>query len=75
MPAFVELNSLGHRGWTGNDGRDSLLLFDLAVTDFHADWKGKMLVGWPPMERAWWRRAHRNTIPVLAILEESALQA
>ena len=38
-------------------------------------WKGNLVVGWPPPERSWWRRAHRNEIPVLAILEESALDA
>ncbi len=32
-----------------------------------------LVVEWPPPERSWWRRAHRNASPVLAILEDSAL--
>ena len=32
-------------------------------------------MGWPPPERSWWRRAHRNEIPVLALLEDSVLDA
>jgi hypothetical protein len=44
-------------------------------TDFYRYWKGKLIVGWPPPERSWWRRAHRNEMPVLAILQDSALDA
>lgn len=29
-------------------------------------------MGWPPPERLWWRRAHRNEFSVVAVLEESA---
>ncbi len=61
------------RGFTGD--RPSLLWFNLAPTDFYAHWKGKLVIGWPPPERSWWRRAHRNEIPVLAVLEESMLDA
>jgi hypothetical protein len=50
-----------------------MLWFDLNPTDFYAHWKGKLVVGWPPPERSWWRRAHRNTMPVIAVREESAL--
>ena len=49
--------------------------FDLAVTPIYAAWKGKLIGNWPPPERAWWRWASRNTIPVAAILEESACEA
>ena len=30
-------------------------------------------MGFPPPERAFWRRAHNNNFPVFAILEDSAL--
>ena len=40
-----------------------------------AAWTGKLIMSWPPPERAWWRRAHRNELSVLALLEESALDA
>jgi hypothetical protein len=53
-------------------GRETVLWFDLQLTDIYADWKGKLIVNWPPPERAWWRWASRNTIPIAAILPESA---
>ena len=62
------------RGFDGKK-RSSLLWFDLALTEFYSSWKGKLIVDWPPPERSWWRRAHRNDIPVWAVLEESALDA
>lgn len=75
VPAYIEMKSFGMRGFTDQDTRDSILWFDLAVTEFYADWKGKLVVGWPPPERVWWRRAHKNVMPMLAVLEESTLDA
>ncbi len=75
IPAYIELKSLGMRGFTDESPRSSILWFDLALTEFYAAWKGKLIVGWPPPERSWWRRAHRNVFPVLAILEDSALNS
>ncbi|OHB68238.1 MAG: hypothetical protein A2Y77_01645 [Planctomycetes bacterium RBG_13_62_9] len=73
-PAYVELRAFG-MGPSTHEERSSILWFDLSLMDFYADWKGKLIVGWPPPERSWWRRAHRNKMPVLAILEDSALDA
>jgi hypothetical protein len=70
LPANIELKALGMQGFT--EDRPSVLLFDLPLTDFYTAWKGKLVVGWPPPERSWWRWAHRNEIPIHAILEESA---
>lgn len=75
VPANIELKAFGMGGFKAEDRRSSLLWFDLALMDFYAQWKGKLVVGWPPPERSWWRRAHRNDFPVLAILEDSALVA
>jgi len=75
VPAHVEMKAFGMRGFTGGDGRSSILRFDLKLIGFCASWKGKLVVGWPPPERSWWRRAHRNDMPVLAVLEDSALDA
>lgn len=61
------------RGFDEGEKRHTLLWFELALTDFYEQWKGKLIVGWPPPERVWYRRAHQNEFPVLAILEESAL--
>jgi hypothetical protein len=54
--ANIELKKFGMRGFNPEmDGRSSILWFDLELTDFYAHWKGKLVVGWPPPERSWWR--------------------
>jgi hypothetical protein len=77
IPANVELRSFGHEGFTEGSSRSSILWFDLVLTDFYAQWKGKLVVGWPPLDRNWYRWAHKpnNEMPVLAILEETAVDA
>ena len=55
--------------------RETSLWFDLEVTPFYSEWKGKLIIDWPPPERAWWRWASRNIIPVAAILQDSALDS
>jgi hypothetical protein len=56
------------RGKTG-----TIIWFELTRTDFYDQWQGKLILGWPGLELAWYRRAHKNELPVIAILEESAL--
>jgi hypothetical protein len=73
VPAYAELRPLGMRGFAEEDDRTRVLWFDLGLMDAYAQWKGKLIVSWPPPERAWWRRAHNNEIPIFAILEESVL--
>jgi len=73
VPAYIEMKKFGMKGLTEEGGRPSCLWFDLKPTEFCASWKGKLIISWPPPERSWWRRAHRNNFPILAILEESAL--
>lgn len=75
ISAYIEMKAFGMKGFTGEQSRKTILWFDLALTDFYTSWKGKLIVSWPPPERSWWRRAHRNEIPILAILEDSALEA
>ena len=72
IPANTDLKTFGMEGFQGKK-RSSILWFDLQLTDFCAGWKGKLIVAWPPPERSWWRRAHRNVMPISAILEDSAL--
>lgn len=73
--AHAELAKLGMRGFTGEGGQQSILLFDLKPCDYYMNWRGRLVVGWPPPERSWWRRAHRNEMPVIAIHEDSAIEA
>jgi hypothetical protein len=75
VPDHISLKTLGMKGFTCDEKRSSVLWFDLLLTDFYADWKGKLIVRWPSPERSWWRRAHRNEFPVLAVLEDSVLDA
>lgn len=74
IPAYTEMQAFGMRGFTG-EKRKSLLWFDLVPTDVFSSWKGKLVIGWPPPERSWWRRSHRNEMPVLSIHQESVLDA
>jgi hypothetical protein len=71
-PAYTKMKAFGMLGWKDKAERSSVLWFDLELIGFYRDWKGKLVVGWPPPERSWCRRAHRNNFPVLSILEESA---
>ena len=71
MSAHRELAKFGFCGW--NSTRSSVEWFDLVPVDFYTHWKGKLVVDLPPPERSWWRRAHRNAMPVHAVLAESEL--
>jgi hypothetical protein len=75
VPACIELKEkFGMTGWATRDA-SHVAWFELTPEDFYTDWKGKLIVSWPPPERSWWRRAHRNDMPVIAVLEDSALEA
>ena len=77
ISANVELKTFGGKGFTKESSRPTILWFDLVLTDFYADWKGKLVVRWPPLDRNWHRWAHKpkNEMPILAILDESLLDA
>ena len=59
IPANIELKRLGMRGWEENGGRPHALWFSLELQAFQKEWKGKLIVGWPPPERSWTRWADR----------------
>lgn len=73
VPAHAKLKSFGMRGFADENPSGMVQLFELTLTDFYAHWKGKLIVDWPPPERVWCRRAHKNNFSVAAVLEESAL--
>lgn len=68
-PDTRRLTALGHREL----GREWIRWFDLQVTDHLAEWKGRLVVSWPGIERSWWRWASRNVFAVAAIHEDNAL--
>ena len=59
---------------TGMNERDTTLWFDLQVTPILDDAHGRMVIGWPGLERSWWRWANRNTFPVVAFNQKSRLE-
>jgi len=65
-----ELRELGMEGMEA--GSRDPLLFDLSLMEPMSDWIGKLCIGWPGLERSWWRWADRNVMPVTAIHAESA---
>lgn len=74
VPAFIKLkNDFDMIGFTKNDALPTILYFTLELMDNYLHWKGKLVIGWPPPDRSWWRRAHQNDMPFLSILEDSAL--
>lgn len=72
-PAYIEMRAFGMRGFQGE--RKTVLWFDLEPTDFYEEWKGRLIVAWPPPEISWWRWADRNRIPVSLIHEHGILDA
>lgn len=76
IPANDELRRLGGNSCMEDNSHHSILWFDLVLVDFYPLWKGKLIVDWPPPDRAFYRKAQRpeNKMPIRAILEESALE-
>jgi len=70
LPGNPELRQLGTKG--PKDGRDSFW-FELRSTGHMGNWKGKLVIEWTGIERAWWRWAWRNHFPIHAIHDESLL--
>lgn len=72
-PLHQELMSLGMSGFKATDGRSEVLEFDLPLMAWHEDWRGRLVVKWPGLERSWYRWADRNEFAIEAIAEESLL--
>jgi hypothetical protein len=71
---YIEMKSFDMKGFVPSPERNTILWFDMPLTEHFSDWKGRLVVGWPKPERSWWRRAERNIMPVIAINEESLLE-
>lgn len=76
---YQQLANFGGSLWFtqqhAQEGRPTVEWFELSATEFYSKWKGKLVVDWPPPERSWWRRAHRNVLSIHAVREESAFDA
>lgn len=76
QPSMIELKSLGMGGDNPQKKSDTTRWFDLSLDEsFYPEWKGRLVVKWPSPERVYCRRAHTNDFPVLAIHENSVLDA
>ena len=74
VPEVKELGKLGLAPTLRKEENfPSELWFGLQPTDAYSEWKGKLIVTWPPPEVQWARWADRNEFPIKAILEESRL--
>lgn len=73
LPENQELVRLGSNCATEDKRPNGIIWFDLRPEAIRSEWKGRLLIGWPGIERSWWRRAEKNDFPVLAIHERRAL--
>lgn len=73
VPAILELSDLGMSGFDESDERETIDWFELKLLKFRQEWKGRLIVDWPGLERSWYRWSDRNVVPISAILEESML--
>jgi hypothetical protein len=71
IPALSELKNLGMQGMSSD--QTATLWFELLLSDFRAEWKGKLVVNWPGKELSWWRWAENNEFRIHSILEDSIL--
>ena len=70
-PAHQELIKLGlSAGWV-QDGRTSIKEFELQLADWGSEWRGRLAIVWPGLERSWYRWADRNEFLVDSIAQSS----
>jgi hypothetical protein len=70
-PLHRELMSHGMTGIKAVEGRDGVLEFQMPLTEWHANWRGRLIIRWPGLERSWYRWADRNVFEIVAIARES----
>ncbi len=80
LPVYRELRSFAGsaKSWFTPDmeaDRPTIQWFNLQQVSFYSNWKGRLVVNWPPPERSWWRRAHRNDLALHAVHERSVFEA
>ncbi|WP_171052610.1 GIY-YIG nuclease family protein [Ruegeria sediminis] len=71
------LRDMGYEGLTAErvEQVGTEMQFDLERLPFYSDWRGRLVIDYPPPERSWFRWVDRGSFPVHAILEESAFAA
>ena len=74
IPDNQVLRDMGYEGFTVEQAANvgTVRQFDLELLPFCREWRGKLVIDFPPPERSWFRWIDRGAFPVRAILEESA---
>ncbi len=74
IPNNHSLKDLGYEGFTAALAakRGTVLQFELEILPFYPEWRGRLVIDFPPPERAWFRRVNWGSFPVRAITEESS---
>lgn len=74
IPDNQVLRDIGYEGFTAEQAAQvgTVRQFDLELLPFCREWRGKLVINFPPPERSWFRWIDRGAFPVRAILEESA---
>lgn len=67
------MKQYGIEGFKESDPRDQILWFDLQRDNGLSEWISRLIVSWPPPERSWWRRAHRNDLKILELKQSNAV--
>lgn len=70
-PCHQQLIELGMGGAFASAGREHVIEFDLPDTHWADEWKGRLVIRWPGLERSWYRWADRNRFEVEGIALES----
>ena len=72
-PGNIELRKVARCDY--DEDRPFVLWFDLKLTGFCDQWKGKLVIDWPPPDRSWYRFPDdkKNKFVIHAILEKDAL--
>lgn len=73
ISAYIEMKQYGIEGFKESDPRDQILWFDLQRDNGLSEWISRLIVSWPPPERSWWRRAHRNDLKILELKQSNAV--
>lgn len=72
IPENAELKAFGMTGLDSE--RETTRWFDLEHNALMEDTFGRLIIGWPGLERSWWRWADRNVFPVIGLNDRSKFE-
>lgn len=77
IPSNQSLREFGYEGFTEQWAakENTVRQFSFEPLETYANWRGKLVIDFPPPERSWFRLLDRGVFPVRAVLEESAFAA